>query len=520
VVFYKKNMPVETDATTVQANLDQLVAAATAKAETVVEYDLDIPLGKFRQPQTYYSFQNHFPQIYGLSEYGLNSAASDQQTALSYQLKAYLLFFDQLLANYLAQLAEVKTLFSTDPQVKQTYFSQVVDSFKDFAKIYQPANPALAINAIIEDQVTADGRRNRFLDHLIARFAEQFTDFAHLMYSAFGFSPESLAAYKCDFLNLYPAISRDRSLAYNDTLKTDPDLWNSANVSGLEKRLAKLLGLPNFTRRNLLNTAYDSFAAVEAAGAQFAFRIRDKVTSNTLLLGAINYPTAALAQTDLTRTIFFALLPAGYQRITTGGGKFTFNILDDQGVLLATHGTEYDTAALRDEAVNQLISYLQVNYDDDGMYLIENILLRPDLNTDPFLPICPDANGTDCAEEDPYSYRIHIILPAYSSRFGNMDFRRFAEEVIRTETPAHILPMICWISQADMAKLETAYRDWLYLKAGADTTNRLLKLQTFIQILYSVKNVYPSQKLVQCGEQQPKFILNQTALGTLKTEGV
>jgi len=28
-----------------------------------------------------------------------------------------------------------------------------------------------------------------------------------------------------------------------------------------------------------------------------------------------------------------------------------------------------------------------------------------------------------------------------------------------SETPAHILPKVCWINQADMQKLEKAYKD-------------------------------------------------------------
>jgi uncharacterized protein len=167
-----------------------------------------------------------------------------------------------------------------------------------------------------------------------------------------------------------------------------------------------------------------------------------------------------------------------------------------------------------------LLEYLQVNYSDEGMYVIEPILLRPEKTNDPFLPICPDPNCTDCAEEDPYSYRIHVILPAYGSRFMNMDFRRFAEALIRAETPAHILPRICWISQDDMARLEKAYRDWIYLKAGVTSGHRTEKLTAFRDILFAVRNVYPPQKLHECdaGEDEPKFLLGQTALGTMADE--
>jgi hypothetical protein len=409
LVFYKRSMPVTADPVKVELRYTQLVQEITAKAEKAVPYDLEIPLGSYRHLANYYSFQNHFPALYGLSEYGLSSAADETRKALAYQFKAYLLFFDQVMANYLAQLSHVKELLSTDPSLQHVYFSQVVDSFVDFGKIYT-ANPLTELEGIIEDADTFADRRNRFLDHLIARFAEQFTEYAHIAYAAFGSTAKDLIGIKCDFLSDYPALSSERPLACNYTLRSPADLWDSANISGLERRLAKLLGLTTTTRRNLSGS-------------------------------------------------------------------------------------------------------------HEGMYLIEMILLRPELKPDPFLPICPDPNCTDCVEEDPYSYRIHVILPAEKERFAKMDFRRFVEEVIRQETPAHILPRICWISQEDMVRLEVAYRDWIYLKGGAETADRTAKLQAFIAILFAVRNVYPSQKLYECDapEGKQKFLLGQTALGTLNT---
>jgi hypothetical protein len=404
LVFYKRNMPV------VPGIIED--EPSTIQPATDVTNDLAIPLGKYRELTNYYSFQNHFPAIYGLSDMGLSSTANNKRKALAYQLKAYLLFFDQIMANYLAQLSHVKELFSINPDLQQSYFYQVVNSFADYNKIYANNNVIDALQTQNNNREKAIGfeQRNRFLDHLISRFAEQFYDFANTMYSVFGESPESIIRYKCKFLDNYPTISSERSLAYNYSLTNDNKLWNSENVSGLERRLAKLLGIPNYQRRNLSNS-------------------------------------------------------------------------------------------------------------DEGMYLIENILLRLEENTDPFLPICPNQNCTDCAEADPYSYRITIILPAYSSRFRNMNFRRFAEEIIREETPAHILPKICWLDKENMAELEKLYRDWIYLKAGVEKAQRGEKLKKFIDKLFTVKSVYPPQKLSDCdsAEDQPKFILGQTALGTGKT---
>jgi hypothetical protein len=527
LVFYKRNMPAPADSARVGAYYSERVTAAKAKAETAVPYDFPIPLGTFRQPITYYSFQNHFPALYGLSEAGLPGGANEKRRALAYQLKAYLLFCDQVMADYFAQLNHVKDLFSTDPQLRRTYFHQAVDSFADYRRIYKVADGteeeireeiAKLLNDTDDSSVSID-RRNRFLDHLIARFAERFGEFVQIMYSAFGSTPENMAAFKCEFLDHYPAISSERALAYNSTLQNDEDLWNTENVSGLEKRLARLLGIRNFTRRNLGDIAYDLYAEIDATpDDEFRFRIRKRDTGEILLSSSTKYATPDSAREEMRRAIHAALLPSGYDRKVTSGGKHYFNIIDSAGEVIARRIEYFDTGAEMDQAIREVMEYLRVNYSDEGLYLVENILLRPEQKTDPFLPICPAPGSPDGVEVDPYSYRIHIILPAYGSRFENMDFRRFAEDVIREETPAHILPKICWISKEEMAVLEKQYRDWVYLKSGAETVRRKDKLNAFIEILFTVRNVYPEEKLRPCatGEEQRKFVLGQTALGAMK----
>ncbi len=526
LVFYKRNMPVRENSDQVKALYSERVEAVEKKAETAIPYDLPVPLGTYRNPGEYYSFQNHFPAIYGLSDIGLPHETDDKRQALPYQLKAYLLFCDQVMADYLAQLSHIKELFSTDPQLRHTYFHQVVNSFVDYRRIYQVADGTeepnheeimKLLNDMDDSKLSMD-RRNRFLDHLIARFAERFNEFVQIMYSAFGSTPETAAALKCEFLNHYPAISSERALAYNYTLKNDEALWNTDNVSGLEKRLARLLGIRNFMRRNLGDIAYDIYAEVDTTPEdEFRFRVRNRDTGKILLSSSTKYTTPAKAREEMRRAIHAALLPSGYDRRVTTDGKHYFNIVDSTGDIIARRIEYFNTLDDMEHAIQVVMEHLRVNYSDEGMYLIENILLRPEQETDPFLPIPPESGSFDDAGTDPYSYRIHIILPAYASRFENMDFRRFAEEVIREETPAHILPKICWISKEEMAVLEKRYQDWVYLKSRRETASREDKLKDFIDIMFSVRNIYPEEKLCSCAsaEDQPKFILGQTALGTM-----
>ena len=148
--------------------------------------DLLLPEGDERDIENYYPFQNYFPMPYGVGEAGL--ASSDpKRKAQAKQLKAYLLFFEQLLANYFSQIAHFKELMDFhDPDIR-TYFAQTLSGMPGLEDVLQhPDTYEKRLKAIAEDEggSVALDRKNRFLDHLLARFCEQFTDYALIVYGS------------------------------------------------------------------------------------------------------------------------------------------------------------------------------------------------------------------------------------------------------------------------------------------------------------------------------------------------
>ena len=73
----------------------------------------------------YYSIQNEFPRVYGIGEGMLGKDVSIKRRAQALQLQGFLLFFDQFLANYLAQLKNIRSLFSFSSidTTPRTYFT-------------------------------------------------------------------------------------------------------------------------------------------------------------------------------------------------------------------------------------------------------------------------------------------------------------------------------------------------------------------------------------------------------------
>lgn len=517
LVFYKRNLPLQPDANKIGARLEILKSEQRARFRDIGQEDLLIPLGRDRNTANYHSFQHHFPTVYGLSEVGLPGNAEPLRRAQALQLKGYLLFFDQVLANYLAQLAQVGALFSRTAAGSKTYFAQIVElARKDHERIYSSPLPS-PDDLAAESPESAVERRNRFLDHLLARVGEDFQHYVSIMQTAFGHSEESVIATKSAFLNEIPRLGGERGLAYNVTLTEPAALWNSLNISGLERRLARLLGISDFTRRNLSTVPYDLYAEVDKTpGDEFRFRVKHRVSGKILLSSSTNYATPEAARAEMGQAIARGQRLDGYERKISVDGRHYFNIIDASGEVLARRIEYFATGEASETAITELVGYLQENYSGEGMYLIENILLRPGAADDPFLPICVDPNCTDCADDDPYSYRLHFVLPAYAGRFQNMDFRRFVEETIRLETPAHILPKICWVDTEQMAKFEQVYRDWISLRAGATSAGRTRKLKALRDALFEIKNVYPKRKLHDCGagDENPPFVVGRTQLGS------
>ena len=212
---------------------------------------LKVQKGKNQNVANYLSIQHHFPDIYGVNVNGLPKDASDARKGQTKQLQAYLLFFDQLLANYFSQLAHVKDLFSFHKDTSdqdsliRTYFSQLVEdehlNFEPLHVLEEGESRARSskLQSITEDPYESaynelSERKERFLNHLLARFATQFTDYSLILFES-GSTVSSAKNIqtrihdKQHFLQNFPRLSARRGLGFNYLKEIE-----SENRSGLE----------------------------------------------------------------------------------------------------------------------------------------------------------------------------------------------------------------------------------------------------------------------------------------------
>jgi hypothetical protein len=143
---------------------------------------------------SYESIQKSFPGIYGIGDYTPVKEDGELRKAQSSQLKAYLMFFDQIMSNHLAQLSKIAEIFSTqdvDVDTIQTYFAQLLspntpDAQELIKKELPPRTQLLAQLAAFElSKTKLSGKQQKQVDDLRDDLSEKETVVKQLISKAF-----------------------------------------------------------------------------------------------------------------------------------------------------------------------------------------------------------------------------------------------------------------------------------------------------------------------------------------------
>lgn len=434
-LFYKNGLPFRARKDEAHDTLKQLRGEAERPKIKNAAQDLPIPAGTYRNLDDYFPVQNSFPLTYGIGTEGLPSHATTLRRVQAKQLKAYLMIFEQLLGNALAQVTHSANLFSLDPTIRRTYF--VREFTKEIIQGYDEITTGLnqaKLEAMTETLPEFHERRNRFLDHMMARFGEQFGEYTLLLTNlqdqqvAF----DRLIDDKISFLKAYPEISHDRGQAFN----YKENLCAPDNICGLKKRISLLLGHADLTFY---------WTVTESATGQYAvtFQLKDRNETNWFEGNfTVTSDSSETAELQALREIIAQMVQADAYEVIDESGAFRLKLNDKNGDPVGQHPTLLQTKAealaLRDE----LLSWSS----NERAIVVEHLLLRPKFPGDALYPACTDGACETCGGEDPYSFRLTFVMPGWTAPYNvNMDRRNFADRTIRLETPAHLLAKICWV---------------------------------------------------------------------------
>jgi hypothetical protein len=472
-----------------ESTLVQLHGRAARPKLHATDLDLPVPLGTSRQLEAYHPIQHSFPLTYGIGPAGLPSTATPQRRAQARQLKGYLMVYEQLLRNGYAQLAHVGDLFSLDPAIGETYFSGLFGDapIAGYDDLVDAALDAAGLQHLIETSTEFLERRNRFLDHLLARFGEGFGDYAMALtdLEGQGRARTELIHDKITFLRALPRISHDRGKALNRAVSPcDPD-----NASGLQQRVNLLLGLPDWVlayraRRSATAPGFTHSLSAEELGrpiatfvvplavgtalaALVAARQLDTTVTDWQLLSTdgrlvLTTETASGTSTEVLpgsdgegatlrreldaaqRSLLAQLIVRGRYTPAPSGARWVLAIVDGDGNPLGETVVTFPTQRLANDDIAVIATWAA----HKRAIVVEHLLLRPKFPGDALILPCPDESGCeDCGPgADPYSFRLTYVMPGWTAPFStNLTMRAYADRTIQEQTPCHLLGKTCWV---------------------------------------------------------------------------
>ncbi|REG99103.1 hypothetical protein [Flavobacterium aquicola] len=563
--YNKGLLPLNINQAQVKIYLDA-IKAEKDKATTNASHDkeLEVPNGEYLNTDIYTTIQNDFPETYGIGEVGLPSRASTERKSKAKQLKGYLLFFDQILGSYFKQLGQVSELLSVSGNLTRTLFTQVVKDIEGADNIvdgYENYTDETITELLFDQQDNNIERRNKILDHLLSRFAENFSEYVFVNKTIYGSTADQVVLRdKENFLKDYKAVSKERGNAFDYYRQPIANLWDTDNVSGAEKRISRLIGVKDYTRRNLSNSFVEMYNFIDTDNQSvYRWRIVDNHNEIVLSSTAEYFDTSAA-----NKELYFAVLQIIQTREykikeafkngtikdlsiidniliqQSDAGKYSYDIINpaikdkkNPQRIIARRFEYYANLPDLEQSILELIRFMKEDFTEEGMFLIEHMMLRPDVNLttvnpDTFMPICAD-ECDNCEPIDPYSYRVSVVLPGYTLRFANTDFRNYIEKIIKEELPAHVLAKICWIgyrekdvkdpAENQLVQFEKTYKDYLLAKTDLNQEQPEPQLISFIKALTVLDNVYPTGRLFDCSDENErlsdKIILGKTNLGSL-----
>jgi hypothetical protein len=444
-LIFKKNgqvLNIHTDV--VLAYFKQLQQSDTAVLPAPHQLDIVPEKLEPRAIGNYFSIQHHFPLVYGIGSSGLPDMVPGLRKAQAKQLKAYLLFFEQILANYFAQTGNIKDLFSFYSNDTRTYFSQSliseVPGIEELLKDDYPSDLA----AMTEDKSLALDRKNRFLDHLLSRFGENLIDYSLWLNDQQALLSDSgnetilerekerhntykdtLIKAKLNFLQNYPTLGAHRGKGFDHTAHG----WENDNVTGLEKRIAAKLGILDYKRKRLA-AQEDGFHMVEH------ILLRPGKTDQD----AINSYTATHFFTGFTKAKDGMIICECEDHGLQNGDVILINDSNVQ--------TPYEVSMVFEHNFR-----IKADFDITNVKLYSWV--RRDFNSTIFV------FDKETMVKDPYSFQLTFVFPIENKRLSNENFREFIETTIREETPAHLTVYIQWMTSVELNRFENAY--WMFL---------------------------------------------------------
>lgn len=409
-----------------------------------------------REIAAYQSLQHQFPDNYGINAGGLPRNSDISRLTRAHQLKAYLLFFEQILSDYFSMAGGLGKIFQFADAEFST-FSQ--GSLEDVPLIdtLEYANREMDANFVDAAELKALDRLQRLLEHLLARFGET-------MVSNLSLSEEAQTSVKqrrlellrlqLSYFHKVPWLSKFRGQG----MRLSSSHEQQVLPSGLKQRIAYNLGIrpdePDFVKYPNKTEAIKNVdflmiehillrpLPMEYGHENMFFRFRNGHIWKILRFRSIENHSHVR-----------------YECYSTGTGTLVEG--DEIEILFDLFKTKIRATILSVDSEKFTIA-VPFEFSEKGNPQ------RGSWNKS-------DTEGV-ALFADPWSLQVSYILNGDAPRFATEGSQNEAENILRQETPAHIAVLSQWQTGPSYQRIVDVYAKWktaysAYLQDRIDKTD-------------------------------------------------
>lgn len=384
---------------------------------------IDIPNGDQQGISSYHTIRDQFPVTYGINKFGMPNDMPPKRQAQAKQLKAYLLPFDQIMINFLAQLSGIYQLYDAKSKGFQSYFYKQLNDMLALKPLVSGSEKKNDSDFIIEWQNTLQRINSQFdssglerfndvANNLLSRYSEKIPEYSleKINKESYGKAHKKETFRKNTILNKrklisnYAQLSYNRSRGYNYSMNfNDIDEHQKTHtinqfIPGIIQKVAILMGIQNFKLRFLSDVLsnyeikmfslneYDSshsrvFLEVlySTKGMEIIETIEtDSVTSDKKLKHSFYFKGSS--ENILNSVLKDGIIRNNYDivEIEFPNQKkiFQINFKSEDKLPEIIHVSNSEKNA--DRAIQFAINQLRiVSQQSEGLYLVEHLLLAP-----------------------------------------------------------------------------------------------------------------------------------------------
>ena len=441
---------------------------------------IELPAGRSRRFNDYYSIQNFFPAIYGVNRQGVPGSMPIDVHAKAKQLKAYLYPFEQLMANFAQNLQAIPELFAVHAQHSRSYFTQFLDDTRIPAveTLYRDGDGGLDLPSAIDDVLgqydCAKARKSRILDIVLALYGERFDSQRLLQFNAYfpDNAEDWLIAIKSRYLQAMRETSRDRGKGFNycAPFVTAPHSGSgTVNQSGLHAKIGFLLGLtgsPTDRITDVLLKRNSRLVSDRQLAKKIKFAAEDARSETVAALPGFAAGNANTDEPDdlpsqlpvFGYSIFKAGVRLGnYRLVETGCNETLICFKTQRGKKLWILSKETDAYKATIYAHQFCRTLTELNKASENFHILEHHLLRTRQQKESQVQQVAAEHGIG---DTFFRFRVSFIFPSWTARFADAAFRAFAEQTVQQQLPAHVHADFYWLDFDALQDFEQRYASW------------------------------------------------------------